>query len=113
MLGVEHEFYISPSKDSLAQLFSQASVFIHAGIEDFGITPIEAMATGTPVVGPALGGLRDTVTSSSGVLVEDLKDLPNAVILAEKLNREQVSKNAARFTTERFRSEMLNVIKQA
>ena len=35
--------------------------FIYAGVEDFGITPVEAMAGGSPIIGLNKGGLMDTV----------------------------------------------------
>jgi glycosyltransferase involved in cell wall biosynthesis len=36
--------------------------------EDFGITPLEAMASGKPVVAADEGGFRETVTAETGIL---------------------------------------------
>lgn len=45
-------------KDKLADLFANCDVFIHPNPrEPFGITPLEAMASGLPVVAPNSGGL--------------------------------------------------------
>lgn len=45
-------------KDRLADLFANCDVFIHPNPrEPFGITPLEAMASGLPVVAPNSGGL--------------------------------------------------------
>ena len=38
--------------------------------EDFGLTPLEAMASGKPVVAVDEGGFRETVTPQTGVLIE-------------------------------------------
>ncbi len=38
--------------------------------EDYGLTPLEAMASGKPVVAVDEGGYRETVTSDTGILVE-------------------------------------------
>lgn len=38
--------------------------------EDFGLTPLEAMASGKPVLAVNSGGFRETVTSQTGMLVE-------------------------------------------
>jgi glycosyltransferase involved in cell wall biosynthesis len=38
--------------------------------EDFGMTPIEAMASGKPVIAVNEGGFRETVTSDTGFLVD-------------------------------------------
>ena len=37
--------------------------------EDFGRTPVEAMASGTPVVAVNEGGFRETVTEITGLLI--------------------------------------------
>jgi glycosyltransferase involved in cell wall biosynthesis len=43
------------------ELMAEARGFIFPGIEDFGITPVEAMMVGTPVIALGAGGLRETV----------------------------------------------------
>ena len=40
---------------------SKCRAFVYAGIEDFGIAPVEAMASGAPVIAFAKGGVLDTV----------------------------------------------------
>ena len=40
---------------------SRCKAFVYAGIEDFGIAPVEAMAAGAPVIAYARGGILDTV----------------------------------------------------
>ena len=40
---------------------SQCRAFVYAGIEDFGIAPVEAMASGAPVIAFGKGGVLDTV----------------------------------------------------
>jgi len=35
--------------------------YVYAGLEDFGIAPVEAMAAGAPVIAYGAGGLRDSV----------------------------------------------------
>ncbi|MEB3322662.1 MAG: glycosyltransferase [Synechococcaceae cyanobacterium] len=37
--------------------------YVYAGLEDFGIAPVEAMAAGAPVIGYGAGGLCDSVRS--------------------------------------------------
>ena len=49
------------SREELADLYASASGFIHIGEEDFGITMVEAMASGTPVIALDRGGARDIV----------------------------------------------------
>jgi glycosyltransferase involved in cell wall biosynthesis len=69
-------------REELAQLYGRAAGFIHVGEEDFGITMVEALAAGAPVVALAAGGARDIVRNGvDGVLVEaaDLHALRAAI----------------------------------
>ena len=50
---------ISDSK--VAKYMSKCKAFIYAGVEDFGIAPVEAMASGSPVIAYGKGGLLDTI----------------------------------------------------
>lgn len=52
--------------DEVRNLLAGARAFMFAGIEDFGITPVEAQALGTPVIAYADGGLRETVVGAPG-----------------------------------------------
>ncbi len=49
------------SFESLKGLMQRAKGFVFAAEEDFGITPVEAQACGTPIIGFGKGGLLDTV----------------------------------------------------
>jgi glycosyltransferase involved in cell wall biosynthesis len=58
-------------RDQLRAYYCAANVFVTTPwYEPFGITPLEAMACGTPVVGSAVGGIRYSVVDSlTGYLV--------------------------------------------
>lgn len=47
--------------DELGQLMARCRAFIFPGLEDFGITPVQAMAAGRPVIAYAGGGALDYV----------------------------------------------------
>jgi glycosyltransferase involved in cell wall biosynthesis len=49
------------SNEEVRHLMAGARAFMFAGVEDFGITPIEAQSLGVPVIAYADGGLRETV----------------------------------------------------
>ena len=40
---------------------SRCRAFVYAGLEDFGIAPVEAFASGAPVIAFGKGGILDTV----------------------------------------------------
>jgi len=49
------------SDEKLKKLYAEAKAYIFPAEEDFGITPLEAMASGTPVVAFGKGGATETV----------------------------------------------------
>ncbi len=49
------------SEEEKRRLLARAQAFIHPQMEDFGITPIEAMAAGRPVIAYGQGGATETV----------------------------------------------------
>lgn len=58
------------SKKEVIQLYSHAAVFCCPSIyEPFGIINIEAMACQTAVVASSVGGIKEVVTSETGILV--------------------------------------------
>jgi glycosyltransferase involved in cell wall biosynthesis len=54
--------------DKLPDLFARCRAFVFPGEEDFGIAPIQAMASGRPVIAYAAGGAVETVVSGAGRL---------------------------------------------
>jgi glycosyltransferase involved in cell wall biosynthesis len=59
-------------RDELIRLFERAGGFIHVGEEDFGISMVEALAAGTPVIALDAGGAKDIVRpEQDGVLIAD------------------------------------------
>jgi glycosyltransferase involved in cell wall biosynthesis len=58
------------SEDKLIDLYSRCKALLCTAVdEDFGLTPLEAMASGKPVVAVDEGGFRETVTPATGILV--------------------------------------------
>jgi glycosyltransferase involved in cell wall biosynthesis len=95
----------------------RARAFVFAAEEDFGIAPLEAQACGTPVIGFGKGGVRETVIGlddpdPTGVFFEEhtVASLVAAVACFER-EQHRISPiacraNAARFSPERFRTEL-------
>jgi glycosyltransferase involved in cell wall biosynthesis len=77
-------FVERPSDAELRELYRGARALISPGVEDFGITNVEAMACGTPVLAYDRGGARDSVIPGrSGVLVDEQTSAAFARALTE------------------------------
>ena len=59
--GPTIEFLGHVSEQGRRELFARCRAFVFPGEEDFGITPLEAMAAGRPVIAYAGGGALETV----------------------------------------------------
>ncbi len=64
-------FVVNPDDAELRALYQQSRAFVYAGIEDFGMTLVEAQACGAPVIARNAGGALDSVDPEfSGRLVD-------------------------------------------
>lgn len=61
LAGETVEFLGYVPDDELPALMARCRAFLFPGLEDFGITPVQAMAAGRPVIAFAGGGALDTV----------------------------------------------------
>lgn len=61
MAGKNIEFMGWQSREALKGLYARCKALIFPGEEDFGIAPLEAMASGRPVIAYAKGGALETV----------------------------------------------------
>ena len=96
---------------SSCELYGRASGFIHVGEEDFGITMVEALAAGTPVVALDAGGARDIVRrEADGVLIDraELRALQTAIraVAQRSWDRQSLRSRALEFSTGRFLERM-------
>jgi glycosyltransferase involved in cell wall biosynthesis len=99
------------SRDVLAELFGRAAGFVHVAEEDFGISTVEALATGTPVVALDAGGARDIVRDRvDGLLIErpELEALRAGIraVASGSWDQESLRNRALEFSTDRFLQQM-------
>ncbi len=59
------------------EYMSRCRAFVYAGIEDFGIAPVEAMASGAPIIALGKGGILDTVNCLNNL---DNNKVPNGIL---------------------------------
>ena len=103
--SVPVELIESPDDHELRDLYAHAACLVFPTVEDFGMVPVEAQATGTPVVALAAGGALETVVDGvSGAFASDAS--PDALAAAARramsLDGDGPAKNAERFSQQAF-----------
>jgi glycosyltransferase involved in cell wall biosynthesis len=98
----------------MRELMQKARAFVFAAEEDFGITPVEAQACGTPVIAYGKGGALETIVEvgaadqPTGLFFE--RQEPQSIVAAvehferhrELIEPRHCRSNALRFSNERF-----------
>jgi glycosyltransferase involved in cell wall biosynthesis len=119
MAGPTVELLGYVSDEELVMLYTGARAFVTlAEDEDFGITPVEAMAAGTPVIAYRGGGYLETVVEGkTGVFVDTLsvegvvKAVREFERVEKSLKKVYLLKQAESFSKKRFVSEMSKFVK--
>jgi glycosyltransferase involved in cell wall biosynthesis len=104
-------------REELARLFAGAGGFIHVGEEDFGISMVEALAAGTPVLAADRGGARDIVRpGQDGVRIPNAAD-PAAIragvleLASRSWDHDALRLSAERFSEQRFQERLADVMR--
>jgi glycosyltransferase involved in cell wall biosynthesis len=96
-----------------AEVVGQATALLHPlGFDEpFGLSVVEAMVCGTPVIGYRRGALVETVTDGvTGFLVDDVDGAVQAVARAARLDRATIAAEARRrFGSDRMVADYLAV----
>lgn len=108
MAGPNIRFTNYLPRREVVDLMQRCRGFIFPGEEDFGITPVEAMSAGSPVVALRAGGALDTVVDlQTGVFFDssDPEALCEAIEEADSADwdREILYRQADQFDTELFK----------
>ncbi|MBT5807903.1 glycosyltransferase [Candidatus Uhrbacteria bacterium] len=109
------EFLGRVSDKEQAELYANAKAFIHPQIEDFGITPVESMSAGRPVIAYRKGGATETVKEGlSGEFFDEQswEELADHMIRFDDAayDPHQIQKHAELFSRERFEREMTEFV---
>lgn len=110
------EFVPRPSDQLLYALYQRSIAFVFPAIEDFGIMPVEAMATGTPVLVPVNGGAAESVSlARGGALVRERTKTGWVSALSEALciDRKTLPSRVQQFSSSRFRREIAEWVERS
>lgn len=117
LAGPSVEFLGRAPDNELERVFASSEALIFPGLDDFGITPVEAIASGTPVIAYKAGGALDYIKpGTTGEFFEEKNtgSLCRVLETFEKssYNHEEIRTFAKIFTPETFQQKMKNYLKQ-
>jgi glycosyltransferase involved in cell wall biosynthesis len=115
LAGPSVTFVTDASDQDVAGYFAGAEAFIFPNLDDFGITPVEAMAAGTPVIAYRGGGALDYVRpGKSGTFFDDptVPSLVNALssFNPSKYSSDDIKSVAREFSRENFVKTLQTVL---
>lgn len=118
MAGTGVEFLGWRSDEEIRDLYRGCRAFIFPGEEDFGITPLEAQACGSPVIAYGRGGALETVVDGeTGIFFgsQDAAALAGAVRRSDGggFDADTLRKNALRFSRALFKDKLAGYIEDA
>lgn len=118
MAGPTVEFLGYVPDEALPELFARAKAFIFPGLEDFGITPVQAQAAGRPVIAFKGGGALDTVLAGvTGDFFEEPTVESLMAVLqnfdATRYNPTDCRNHALQFDSRVFKTQLTAFIEQA
>lgn len=117
MAGPHTEFLGWISEEAKRELFLHAIGFVHPHVEDFGITAVEAMAAGKPIIAYGQGGAAETVVPGvTGEFIEaqTWEDIGDAIIRfhPSKYDPVRIRAHAAKFSDQLFKERFGGLVNE-
>ncbi len=103
------------SDKELEKLYQNCKAFIFAHTEDAGITPLESMSCGRPVIAYRKGGAKETVKENvTGVFFDNqnIDALKNVIknFDSKKFNSEEIENYSKKYSREEFIKKLQSVV---
>ena len=113
--GKKTKFAGAVSDQEKTKLYRYAIGYINPQIEDFGITAVEAMAAGRPVIAYGKGGAAETIIpgkTGTFIDIQSWEDIGDAVIRfrSESFDPLTIRKHAESFSIQVFENKILSTL---
>lgn len=110
----EIEFLGNLNRAEVVDHYARARALIFPGVEDFGITPLESLAAGTPVIAFRAGGVLETLNDSTAVFFDEptAESLRQALTTFEKTEfpAARLHARAEEFSRETFKEQFMTFV---
>lgn len=117
MAGPTVEFIGKAGDSILEEFYAHCRALIFPTEEDFGIVPVEAMASGAPVIAYGRGGARDTVIDgetgiffSEQTLASTIEGIVRFEMMEDQFDSTRIANHAQNFRREVFKKEMMRIV---
>lgn len=115
--GPTVRFLTDASDTDVERALANSQAFVFAAYEDFGITPVEAMAAGTPVIAYKAGGALDyVIDGKTGVFFNeqtaDSLEAALQVFESDRFHPAIIKQEAAKFDRDVFRRRLTATIEK-
>lgn len=109
------EFLGRITEEQKIKLLSETKAFIHPQLEDFGITAVESMASGRPVVAYGVGGAGETIVEGeTGIFIksQSWEHLFDAILnfYPENWDNGKIRAHAEKFNETIFKEKMQRLV---
>ena len=98
------------SREEVITHYAKAKAFIFPGVEDFGITPLEANAAGTGLIAYAKGGVLETQNEQTALFFNNDIEFQRSIDNFELPNITTLHQNADRFSKQVFVKKIESLI---
>jgi glycosyltransferase involved in cell wall biosynthesis len=115
LAGPTIKFITEANDEDVARYLNSAEALIFPGIDDFGITPVEALAAGVPVIAYNGGGALDYIVDKETGLLFNRQSVDSlaeclASFTPKTFESKHLKEAAARFSTARFKKNFSTFI---
>lgn len=120
LAGPTVRFVGGVSDEEMERYYANAKAFLFPGIEDYGITPVEAMSAGVPVLAFGKGGALETVRDGETGLFfheQSPEGMAECIERFERegvfLSRRQIREHSLGFSSDVFRKNIADFVLRA
>lgn len=116
--GPTVEFLGFVPDENMPALYKNATALLFPQLEDAGVVPLEAQASGLPVLAYGQGGIRDTVQNgTTGIFFAEQTVASIAGAMKQfaetTFSQDVIQKHAKQFSAQEFRQKVTNLVHQS